>query len=446
MSSTGRELWGSKIGFVAAAAGSAVGLGNVWRFPYLVGMNGGAAFVVVYILLAITVGITVMLAEFAIGRGTRRNSAGAMHVLTKNPVWRVAGFFGVLAGGFVILSYYGIIAGWTIKYMIHSLTGLMPIAAAGGTEAALGEFLGQTPQVVGYQVAAMALTTAIVACGVGSGIERACKIMMPALFVLLLVLIVRSVTLPGAGAGIEFYLKPDFSKLTGRAVLDALGQSFFSLSLGMGIMVTYGSYIRKEEKLHSCALFVLATDTIVALLAGLAIFPAVFAAGIEPTAGVGLTFVSLPGVFASMTGGAYFSFAFFMLLFVASITSMMSLLEVTVSFLMDELHMSRVAAAVGGGAAITAFGIPSAMSLAGAPTVLGMSFFDFVDGLSNNILMPLCAIGISLFVGWRWCDSARREMTNGGKLQVPALELWVLGVRFFAPAMIAVILVSGWPF
>lgn len=441
-----REQWRSKIGFIAAAAGSAIGLGNVWRFPYLVGMNGGAAFVIVYVILAVTVGITVMLAEFCLGRAMRLNAVSALKAATKNPIWRAAGWSGVLAGGFVILSYYGIIAGWTIRYMIGSFTGLMEVAAAGGSGEELGGFLGNTPSVVGYQAAAMLITTIIVATGIGRGIERACKVMMPALFVLLLILIVRAVTLPGASAGLEFYLKPDFSKLTGKSVLDALGQSFYSLSLGMGIMVTYGSYIKKGEKLHTSGMFILVTDTFAAFLAGLAIFPAVFAAGIEPTVGVTLTFVTLPGVFAAMPGGAFFSGAFFLLLFFASVTSMMSLLEVAVSFLMDEFGMKRPSASWLSGIAITAAGVPSAMSLAGGVEVMGMAFFDFADSISNNIMMPLCAIGISLFVGWAWSDRARREITNDGTVEMPFLGAWMLGVRFFAPLMIVVILVTGWPF
>ena len=248
MSASGnRELWGSRIGFIVAAAGSAVGLGNVWRFPYLVGMNGGAAFVLVYIALAITVGLTVMIAEFCLGRASRKNAVGAFRVLAKNPFWQIVGWIGLLVGGFIILSYYGIIAGWTIKYMVGSFTGLMDAAAAGKSGDVLNAFLADSGNMIMYQVTAMLVCIVIVAGGVGKGIERACKILMPALFILLLVLIVRAVTLPGAREGIVFYLKPDFSKLTGKSVLDALSQGFFSLSLGMGIMITYGSYIAKEE-------------------------------------------------------------------------------------------------------------------------------------------------------------------------------------------------------
>ncbi len=445
-SSGGREQWGSRLGFIMAAAGSAVGLGNVWRFPYLVGMNGGAAFVIVYIFLAITVGITVMLAEFCIGRASQRNAVGAFKVLAKNPGWQLVGWLGLLAGGFIILSYYGIIAGWTIKYMIHSLSGLMPIAAEGGSGDVLGAFLGNTKLVVFYQVIAMLITIVIVASGIGGGIERACKVMMPALFILLLILIVRSVTLPGAGAGLDFYLRPDFSKLTGKSILDALGQQFFSLSLGMGIMITYGSYLKKSERLPSAGITILCIDTSIAFLAGFAIFPAVFAMGIEPGAGVGLTFVTLPGVFAKMPMGGFFSFAFFLLLFFAALTSMMSLLEVAVSFIMDEFHIKRKAATWGGGILITLLGLPSAMSLAGEPKLLGMDFFDFMDVLSNNVMMPLCAVGICLFAGWAWADSARREVTNDGLVSFGMIGLWTIALKFFAPIMIAIILVNGWPF
>lgn len=444
MSASGnRELWGSRIGFIVAAAGSAVGLGNVWRFPYLVGMNGGAAFVLVYIALAITVGLTVMIAEFCLGRASRKNAVGAFRVLAKNPFWQIVGWIGLLVGGFIILSYYGIIAGWTIKYMVGSFTGLMDAAAAGKSGDVLNAFLADSGNMIMYQVIAMLVCIVIVAGGVGKGIERACKILMPALFILLLVLIVRAVTLPGAREGIVFYLKPDFSKLTGKSVLDALSQGFFSLSLGMGIMITYGSYIAKDDNLPGSAMMVLGLDTLIAFLAGLAIFPAVFAMGVEPSQGVGLTFVALPGIFAKMPMGAFFCFLFFLLLFVAALTSMISLLEVAVSFIMDEFHWSRSKSAWLGGIFITLLGVPSALSFTGSPTVFGKGFFDFMDYISNSILMPSCAIGISLYVGWVWANSARKEVTNQGQVRFGMMELWLMSLRFFAPIAIGVILING---
>lgn len=444
MSASGnRELWGSRIGFIVAAAGSAVGLGNVWRFPYLVGMNGGAAFVLVYVALAITVGLTVMLAEFCLGRASRKNAVGAFRVLAKNPFWQIVGWIGLLVGGFIILSYYGIIAGWTIKYMVGSFTGLMDAAAAGKSGDVLNAFLADSRNMIMYQVIAMLACIVIVAGGVGKGIERACKILMPALFILLLVLIVRAVTLPGAREGIVFYLKPDFSKLSGKSILDALSQGFFSLSLGMGIMITYGSYIAKDDNLPGSAMMVLGLDTLIAFLAGLAIFPAVFAMGVEPSQGVGLTFVALPGIFAKMPMGAFFCFLFFLLLFVAALTSMISLLEVAVSFIMDEFHWSRSKSAWLGGIFITLLGVPSALSFTGSPTVFGKGFFDFMDYISNSILMPSCAIGISLYVGWVWANSARKEVTNQGQIRFGMMELWLMSLRFFAPIAIGVILING---
>ena len=444
MSASGnRELWGSRIGFIVAAAGSAVGLGNVWRFPYLVGMNGGAAFVLVYVALAITVGLTVMLAEFCLGRASRKNAVGAFRVLAKNPLWQIVGWIGLLVGGFIILSYYGIIAGWTIKYMVGSFTGLMDAAAAGKSGDILNAFLADSGNMIMYQVIAMLACIVIVAGGVGKGIERACKILMPALFILLLVLIVRAVTLPGAREGIVFYLKPDFSKLSGKSILDALSQGFFSLSLGMDIMITYGSYIAKDDNLPGSAMMILGLDTLIAFLAGLAIFPAVFAMGVEPSQGVGLTFVALPGIFAKMPMGAFFCFLFFLLLFVAALTSMISLLEVAVSFIMDELHWSRSKSAWLGGIFITLLGVPSALSFTGSPTVFGKGFFDFMDYISNSILMPSCAIGISLYVGWVWANSARKEVTNQGQVRFGMMELWLMSLRFFAPIAIGVILING---
>jgi NSS family neurotransmitter:Na+ symporter len=327
--------------------------------------------------------------------------------------------------------------------MLGSLTDLMSAANSGVSEKYLNDFLGERVSVVGFQIAAMLITVAIVAGGVGKGIERACKVMMPGLFIILLILIIRSVTLPGASAGLAFYLNPDFSKITGKTVIDALGQGFFSLSLGMGIMITYGSYLSKDEKLPSCALMIFSLDTAVAFLAGLAIFPAVFAMGMEPTQGVGLTFVTLPGVFAKMPLGGFFSFLFFLLLFFAALTSMISLLEVAVAFFIDEFGIGRVKATLMSGVIITLLGVPSAYSLSGKLSVFGMTFFDFMDYISNNVMMPITAIGICLFVGWAWTESLRKEITNDGMIQFDMKEIWIMAARFVSPAAIVLILING---
>lgn len=431
------------MGFIFAAAGSAIGLGNIWRFPYLVGMNGGAAFVVVYLILALVIGSTVMLVEFSVGRAAQKSTVGAFRVVAKNPLWQLVGWIGMLAGGFVILSYYGVVGGWTIKYMISSLTGLMDLAAAGKSGDVFGAFIGQPYQVVFFQVVFMLLTVVIVVGGIGGGIERACKVMMPALFLILLILIVRAVTLPGAEKGLAFYLKPDFSKLTGASILAALGQSFFSLSLGMGIMITYGSYLSKDEHLPTCAAWVVIMDTAIALMAGLAIFPAVFAMGIEPSAGPGLTFVTLPNVFSQMPAGAIFSFLFFLLLFFAAITSSMSLLEVAVSFGIDELNMPRSKAAWVMGTIITLLGVPSAFSLTGPPKIAGKDFFDAMGYLSDSIMMPIAAAMVCIFLGWFWLDKGRKQVTNNGTYTFGLMEAWIWSVRFIAPIAIAIIFFTG---
>jgi NSS family neurotransmitter:Na+ symporter len=442
-SGAAREQWGSRLGFILAAAGSAIGLGNIWRFPYLAGKNGGAVFVVIYLLITVFIGLPVMMAEFSIGRAAQKSPVLAFKALKVSPLWSLIGWLAVFAGGFFTLSFYNGVGGWTIKYMIESLGGLMPLAAEGKSGDFFGAFIGYRYQVVLFQVVFMTLTSAIVFGGIGKGIERACKVMMPTLLVILIILIVRSVTLEGAEAGIEFYLKPDMSKLTGEAVLDALGQSFFSLSLGLGIMLTYGSYIGKDERLPSAAVWTTSLDTAIALLAGLAIFPAVFAMGLEPGQGAGLSFVTLPAVFAKMPGGMFFSFLFFMLLFFAAITSSMSLLEVATAFAIEKLGMTRSKAILLMGTIIILLGVPSALSLSGAPKIAGKDFFDAIEYLCNNVMLPAGSFLASIFVGWFWLEPARDELTNGSKIPAPWLNAWIWCVRVVAPLAIACIFVAG---
>ena len=442
MGNENREQWGSKIGFVLAASGSAIGLGNIWRFPYLTGMNGGAAFVFVYLLIVLFIGFTVMLAELVIGRASQRGAVGAFKVLSKNPLWQLTGWAGVVCVG-VILSYYGVVAGWSIKYAIASFGDLMSVAEAGGAGDYFGAFITNTTQVVIYQVIFMIMTIYVVAGGIGGGIERACKFMMPALFAILIILIVRAVTLPGAEKGIEFYLNPDFSKITGTTLLVALGQAFFSLSLGMGAMITYGSYLKRNDNIVTSSFYVVSMDTLIAFLAGFAIFPAVFAMGVQPGAGPGLTFITLPGVFARMPAGVFFSCAFFVLLFFAAFTSAISLLEAVAAYFKDELGWSRSKASWIMGAAITALGVPSAMSLGGTPELFGMGFMDAMEYLSDKILMPLGAIFIVLFAGWMMADKIEKEITSDGQYTFGLYNVWVWLARVVAPAAIAIIFVNG---
>ena len=438
-----RENWGSRIGFILAASGSAIGLGNIWRFPYMVGMNGGAAFLVVYLLLVATIGATVMLGEFALGRRMRKAPVPAFWQASGTHTWTLVGWMGTIGGSFIILSYYAVIGGWTLKYIVASLQDLMPQAVEGRSGDVFNHFVGSPTEVIAYFLAFMAMTVGIVLGGIGKGIERACKVMMPLLFLIMLVLIARAVTLPGALQGLDFYLRPDFSKLTWPALLDALSQGFFSLSLGMGIMVTYASYIRDEEHLPSSVAYVVFYDSLAAFLAGLVIFPAVFSMGLEPTQGVGLTFIVLPGVFARMPHGEIFSALFFVLLFFAAITSSMSLFEVTVAHGMDDLKWSRRKSSLVMGVIITLLGLPSAASLSGSPKLWGMDFLSAMDFLSNHIILPLCAILTCIFVGWRFLDRAEDEISNHGTYRFKLLRAWAWIIRIVAPVAIGIVFYKG---
>jgi len=435
-----REQWGSKLGFILATAGSAVGLGNIWRFPYITGKFGGAAFVLIYVGIVVFIGFSVMLAEMAIGRRAQLNAVGSFEKL-KGGMWPIVGWMGV-AAGFIILAYYCVIAGWTIKYTIFSFTGLMDAATAGKAGDVFGAFVTDTTQVVIYQAIFMLGTIWIVYKGIGEGIERYCKFLMPSLFIILLILIVRAVTLPGAEKGIAFYLHPDFSKLDAGAWGAALGQVFFSLSLGMGCMITYGSYTNKQDKLPLSALPVCIIDTSVAFLAGLVIFPSVFAFGMDAGAGPGLTFVTLPQVFAKMPGGPIWSAFFFILLFIAAITSSISLLEVVCAYFIDN-GWTRSKAAWVMGIIIFFLGVPAAYSLTGNLKFLGKDFLDAMDFLASNVLLPLGGFFIAIFVGWIWADEARKEVSNNGTYSFGLMELWIWSCRILSPVAIAYIFFTG---
>lgn len=440
-----RGQWASKIGFVLAAAGSAVGLGNIWRFPYITGQNGGAAFVLVYIALIAVIGFSVMVAEIAIGRNAELNAVGSFKKL-KGGMWPIVGWMGV-AAGFIILSFYSVIGGWTIAYFLKSFTGLMDIAQRGEAADSFVAFITSPGQVTFWHAAFMAVTIAVVYKGIGGGIERCCRVLMPALFLLILVLIVRAVTLPGAGAGIEFYLKPDFSKINMGTFAAALGQAFFTLSLGMGCMITYGSYLNKKEYIPGAAVQVCFLDTLVAILAGFVIFPAVFAFGVEPAAGPGLTFITVPNVFGMMPGGMIWSALFFLLLFVAALTSAISLLEVVSAYVIDEMKWPRHKAAVWMGVLIFLLGIPSVLGLTGRYPMLsnigGRDFLDSADFIASNVLLPLGGLFIALFVGWVWAEGAKKEITNNGEKPFGLYVPWLWVCRLVAPIAIAYIFITG---
>ena len=439
-----REHWGSRLGFILAAAGSAVGLGNIWKFPYMAGANGGGAFLVIYLGLVFTVGLSVMLAEFVIGRMSEKNAIGAFAKL-KGGLWPIIGVFGV-AAAFIILSFYSVVAGWTISYMIKSVTGALAVEDPTALGDIFGTFIADTTSPLIFHAVFMALTVFVVLAGVGGGIERASKILMPALFALLIVLIVRSVTLPGGMEGVAFLLSPDFSKVTWSTVSDALSQAFFSLSLGMGAMITYGSYLSKKENLPGSAGWVTLLDSAVAVMAGLLILPAVFAFGFDPSAGPGLTFITLPAVFAQMPFGAFFAFLFFLLLAIAALTSAVSILEVVVAYFVDDRGVSRKSAAVIIGFVIFLLGIPSSLSMGvmgDVKIIAGKNFFDLMDFISSSLLLPIGGLFISLFVGWVVWGKAQEEIAAHNGVIPIWVGAWGVIVKFIAPIAIAFILLKG---
>jgi neurotransmitter:Na+ symporter, NSS family len=335
-----RDGFTSKFGVIAAAAGSAVGLGNIWRFPYVTGENGGGAFLLMYLIFIVAIGIPVILSEFVIGRRAQSNALGSFRILSPGTPWWLIGLMGIVAA-FVILSFYSTVAGWTLEYIYQAFAGGFHNKTTEMLSNDFAEFTSDSYRPLVWQMIFMALTAFVVLAGVQKGIEKYTKILMPLLIVLILAVCIRSVSLPGASEGLRFLFYPDFSKITGQSVLLALGQAAFSLSIGMGALITYGSYIRKDTPLLSTSIQVATADTIIAVLSGVMIFPALFALGESPAGGPGLVFVTLPKLFEAMPGGAIFAVVFFILLSVAALTSTISVLEVVVAFMKDELKMTR---------------------------------------------------------------------------------------------------------
>ena len=437
-----RENWGSRVGFLMAAAGSAVGLGNIWRFPYMAGDNGGSAFIIIYLAFALIIGISIMISEFAIGRRTELAAVGAYKSINKN--FTFAGVLGVLSA-FFIMGFYPVVGGWALAYVFKSFTGLLSNAGAIGD--IFGGFITNPMEPLIWMLIFLAMNILIVAKGIAGGIEKAGKVLMPTLFVLLVLIAARSVTLPGAGAGLDFLFKPDFSAVTGQTYLAALGQAFFSLSLGMGCMITYGSYLGKSENLPSNALIVTLMDTGVALLAGIAIFPALFAFGMEPAVGAGLVFVVVPQIFAAMGGiGTVFSAIFFIALTVAALTSSVSLLEVVTAYLIDQRGWERKKSVYTAGGIMTVTGILSSLSLGAMSgfTLFGVGVFDFFDILTDKIFLAIGGLLLAIFVGW-FVDKKdlEDEITNGGTLKFGLFNVWYNTVKYVIPVAILIVAVMG---
>ena len=442
-----RASFGSKIGIIMASAGSAVGLGNIWRFPYLAGEDGGAAFILLYIVCVLFLGVPVMVAEFLIGRRSRANTGQAYQVLAPGTQWKWVGLMGVLAA-FLILGYYGVVAGWTLEYTVASVAGTF--LGAKDYTAYFNDFVSDPWWPVIYMFLFILMTHIIIVRGVKDGIERCSKVMMPMLFLILCVLVVCSLSLPGTAKGLTFLLKPDFSKITGKVVLDAMGQTFFSMSVGMGCMCTYASYFTKDANLMKTAGSVALINTCVAVLAGFVIFPAVFSVpGLSVDAGPGLLFVTLPNVFHLVFSGMpwlgyVFSLMFYVLLVLATLTSTISLHEVATAYLHERFKFGRTRAAWIVTGVCSALGVCCALSfgLLSEVRLWDMTLFTLSDFVTAKLMLPLGGMFIAIFTGW-WLDRriVWEEVTNGGKLKIPFFKFYVFLLKYVAPISIAAIFI-----
>lgn len=436
-----RAVFGSKIGIILASVGSAVGLGNIWRFPYEVGQNGGGAYLVIYLACVLLLGLPLMMTEFFVGRRTRKNAVGAFGLLTRRKGWAVIGYMGVLSA-FLILGFYSVVAGWTLEYIWDAASGALSGKSAEMFSSDFDLFTTHPWRPLVWLAVINLIAHLVIVSGVKGGIERASKLMMPLLFVILLVLCVRSLTLPGASEGLGFFFRPDFSSVTSATVLSALGQAFFSLSLGMAIMITYGSYFGERNNLRNTALSVTLLDTMVAILAGVMIFPAVFTFGIEPGKGAGLVFVTLPNIFAQLPLAGMWSFIFFVLLALASLTSIISIHEPCTAYVSERFRLPRKWAALTVTLSATLLAVFASLSMGAERglTLFGMSLFDLLDYASSKVLMPLGSMLLSIFAGW-FIDRKvlAAEFSNNGTLKVGWLGVLVFILRYVAPVAIALI-------
>ena len=439
-----RGNFSGKLGVIAVAAGSAVGLGNIWRFPYIAGQNGGGAFLIVYLIFVFLIGVPVMLSEFAIGRKAGCNAYGTFKKLSPKGAWWLVGLMGILAA-IMIFSFYGTVAGWTLEYVKKAVCDEFAGQNLGALSQSFSDFTTSPTMPLVWMVVFVALTALIILGGVEKGIEKVSKFLMPLLFVLIIAVCIRAVTLPNASKGLEFLFKPDWSSLTFKGVLMALGQAAFSLSIGMGTMITYGSYIKKDTPLTATAIEIASCDTIVALLGAIMVFPTLAFLGAESTGGPGLVFITLPAIFQAMPGGYIFAILFFLLLSVAALTSTISLLEVPVSFLVDEFNMSRRKATLISSSVIVLLGVFCTLSfgLLSDFTIFGKTVFDLFDYTTANIMLTFGALLIVIYVGWffgrkKFVD----ELTAGGKGNVVLAKIISIIVKFIAPIGIGLVAIG----
>ena len=433
-----RATFGTRLGALAAAVGSAVGFGNIWRFPYMTGQNGGAAFLVIYVVSVLILGVPLLIAEFCIGRSAHRNVVGAFRKVAPGTHWYLVGILGLLVAC-LILGFYVVLSGWTLHATWQALTNTMNGDDFHG-------FVSSPVEPLLWTVLAIIINVAILLGGVQKGIERASNIMMPILAVLLLILVGNSFFLPEFRKGMEFLFVPDWDKVSGRTWIDAMGQAFFSLSVAMGIMVAYGSYLSDNTKIGKTALQVAGLDTLIAILAGIVIFPACFSFGVAPGEGSGLVFVTLPQVFNSMPFGWVMGLLFFLLVTLAGLTSCMSIFEVPISFLQEECHVSRRSAVIISAIWSLVLGIGCSLSMGiwSGFTINGDVLFDFLDHITARYMMPICAFLTSLFVGW-WLEREiiRNAITNWRNDSGWYLRPLIILLRTVVPICILLIFLSG---
>ncbi len=433
--STDRATFGSKLGVILATVGCAVGLGSIWRFPYMVGENGGAAFLLVFIICTVLLGLPIMITEFFIGRHSRSNAAGSFKKLAPHTKWPLIGYNGVLAA-FLILGFYAVVSGWTLEYVWQAMSGNLSGKSAADFTTDFQAFSSSVFRPI--------LWTAVF-IGREKGVERASKIMMPALFLILLVLCIRSVTLPGVKEGLTFLFRPDFGKITSSVILSAMGQTFFSLSIGMGCLITYASYFGKDTNLQTTAVQVTALNTLVALLAGIMVFPAVFSFGIEPTAGPELVFITLPNIFEQLPFGSAWSFIFFILLALAALTSTISLHEVVTAYVHEEYQVPRKFAAWVVSIGVFIIGVFASLSFGVLKdfTIGGLTIFNALDFLTAKIMMPLGGMMICVFVGLRIDKKIlKEELTNHGTIPFYFFHTYAFFIKYLAPLAIGLIFIN----
>jgi NSS family neurotransmitter:Na+ symporter len=440
-----RDGFTSKFGAYAAVVGSAVGLGNIWRFPYMTGENGGGAFLLIYFIFVIVIGIPVVLSEFIIGRRGQGNSYASFVKLSPKSYWYLVGLMGIFSA-FVILAFYSTVSGWTLHYIYLSVKDIFSSTANSSPAEIFNDFHKGIIMPILWQFIFMIFTVLIIISGVRKGIEKYSKILMPALFLILVILSIKAISLPGSMDGLRFLFYPDFSKINSTVILDALGQAAFSLSIGMGALITYGSYIKKDNNLFKTALSVSITDMGIAILAGVAIFPALFSFGLSPQQGPGLVFIVLPEVFQQMIWGEYFALLFFILLAIAALTSAISLLEVIVAYFSEEFKMKRRNATLIAASLAAVLGVFTTLSFGPLRDVklFEKTIFDNFDFLATNVLLPLGALCIVLFLGWFYeIDQTKDEITNQGSVKVWFFPVIIFIIRFVAPLAIFLVFLKG---